>query len=532
MKFIFAFLLATLIPAAHAQFQLEKSHGQVVISQQARGFWKDLWQAIRGPHVAGDLVITVKDSTSGSPISGAQVMVGDSRNNPFEGNVATTDSSGSVAFSHPSLREGKAVTVTASKDGYAHLSVMQVQGNQMDLGLVAKAPASWAFLEGATNGWPTGLDRKTLEVGFFLPGVRPEMLLNFDPYQIVSSYKVEIDVYGRRLVPGNVVMPPQDKTYMIFPVHIEKPNYIMPVPAGFEAHLAAIAGNVPMGKALDMMKEKDFLGILNITNLTHVTWTPRTRVNGNMKTDLTLSIPLRQKAAQVSVSNVPQGLDVVAISMADPANDRGDFAPLDVKSIKSETMKGGRGAVALALPAQARSDDSHFVFAALFDRSQFIRDKAGNSTGDQRSVVGSIRKLQRNGQSESVDFQKFLKAIQPGAVSGDFRSYAFTSPNAPEAGLNASFLLLNVYAEVPNATTQGKTKTVIWNAVLSPSATGVKLPDLGQAVLPGNSPEGTEYFFEVVAVRSSDAARLNQEFNLQQNLNELEHVSTMAKKIR
>ncbi|NUM89367.1 MAG: carboxypeptidase regulatory-like domain-containing protein, partial [Bdellovibrionales bacterium] len=365
--------------AARAEFQLAPARGNVTITQETSHFWKDLWDTLSGhrPRLSGDLLVVVKDSSTGLPIPGAQVMVGEARGVPFEGNTATTDGEGVAAFTHAVLREGKTVTVTASRDGYANLSVLNARGNRMEIGLVRQAPAAWAFLDGDVKGWPTGLDRKTLEVGFFLPGVRPETLLNFDPYQIVSSYRVEIDVYGKRLVPGNVVMPPQDKTYMIFPVHIEKPSYIMPVPTGFEAHLTAIAGNVPLGKAMDAMKEKDFLAVLNLTTLTHVTWTPRARVNGNMRNDLTLDIPLRQKAATASFANVPGKMDVVAISMADPSGDRGDFAPLDVKSIKSEAMKGGRGSVALALPAQQRQDDSHWVFAALFDRSQFIRRKGG-----------------------------------------------------------------------------------------------------------------------------------------------------------
>ncbi len=519
------FSLAFIFSAGNAQasFQMFQAPPQIKTDNGPTGIqsWQDFFDLLSGkPKPAADqLFVTVKNAETGEPLAGATVLVGAQEGNPFPGNKVLTNEKGVATFQNGFFKSGQAFTLTASKDGFANVSKIDTVANTAELSLLPQLKGDeFSFLEGKVYGWPSGYNKKTLEVGFFLPGIRPESLLNFDPQQIVSSYKVEMDVYGKRMVPGNVVMPYQEKRYMIFPITLNKPEFTMPLPRGLTAHMSAAIGAVPIGDAIDAIRSKDFLGVLNLATITHVNWTDRMTVNGNQRFDITASQALQKGMLSARYAGIPDGLDVVAISAADPTGDRGDLVAVDVKSLKSEDVHGGTGSISLAgLPGA----QSSYIFSAVFDRRQFAVKRPTDIT--RRALTGRLQKV----SGTSVELSKVLQVIQPENVSADHRDYRFTSPNT--AGVNADFLILTVYAEVPNPLTQGKIRKVLWSAVLPGNATSVKLPDLGKPVLPAPG-EDWAFFWEVVAVKSNSAAQWNSGFDLSSSLSGLEYVSSMAQK--
>lgn len=519
---------ASITPAATAAATASSSEPtefiQVKTSHQAGNapLWQNFWRALRGekPLENADLAVKVLDA-SGEPLAGAAVLVGQKKGDPFAGNHALTGADGSALFTDEALRAGAPFTITASLNGYSTLSLVANRGSSVELRL-AKIPGErdFSFLQGKVTGFPPGYGGGTLELGLFLPAFRPESLLNFDPQQFISSYEVKINVFGERDVPGNVVFPTQRKRYGLIPISLSKPEYIMPLARGLNAHMGALAGAVDISDAVKLIKNKDFLGTLNIARFTHLGFTNnKVKVRGDETFNLNLSNEIAPGSVKAEMSGVPAGLDAVSVSFFDKEGDRGDFLPMDIKAVKSEAIKNGSASLQLGLLKQRRSRDKFYVFTGLFDRAA-LDDK--NSTG--RSIVGSLQPV--SGQSSR--FRGFLKPLRSLGVGSGNRDYRFNSP--ANGALAPDFVLLNIVSEKRNELTQGKTRSLLWSAVLPGSAEGVSLPDLGRPVLPTpDTAKGERFYWEVIALKAGSSAP-KADLDIQSAIRNLSHVSSLSQK--
>ena len=86
-----------------------------------------------GVTLAGTLTVTVVDGLDGSPVPGAWVMVGVEAGDPFAGNAGQTNASGQIVFTDGSLFGPQ--TVTAAKDGYRFITLIDVEAAQVTLPL-------------------------------------------------------------------------------------------------------------------------------------------------------------------------------------------------------------------------------------------------------------------------------------------------------------------------------------------------------------------------------------------------------------
>lgn len=476
-----------------------------------------------------DLTVKVSDP-SGKPLTGVDVLVGTKVGEPFAANQAYTGSDGVARFTNPAI-PGNALTITASFAGYGTFSLANNTENSVEI-VLAPNPREddHAFLEGRVNGFPPGYNRRTLEMGFFVPAFKPESLMNFDPQQIVSSYQVEIDVYGKRMVPGNIVLPPQDKSYGIIPIHLEKPGFIMPLPMGLNSHMTASAGAVPIGAAVDAIRAKDFLGVINLASFTHIAWTQRMTVGGNERFDMNLSQPLAQQALTTQLGGVEPKLDAISVSMLDPEGDGGDFISMDIKSLKSENIKNGTGMLKLGILSQRKATDRFYVFTGLFDRNQLLPKGSPRAVDmPSRSIVGAVEPV--NATNLTARFQSFLNVIQSQGVGSGNREFRFTSPANSRAGLVPDFVFVNVVSEKKNAATMGTTRTLLWSTVIRGNAERVVLPDLGRPVLPTPDTGKEERFvWEVIAFKARGNAANGAELDVQSALRNVQHVSTLVQK--
>jgi hypothetical protein len=519
-----ALLLAALLPLA--SFAQEAGPWQVKARQvsPASGFWPSFWRwAQNAPNTTGDLTVKVMDA-SGKPIKSATVLAGQSKGNPFPGNQITTDESGIASFRDDAI-SATPLTVTVAREGYSTVSVAKNTLNTVEITL-ARIPGErdFGFLAGKVTGFPPGYGRGTLELGILLPAFRPESLLNFDPQQFISSYKVEIDVFGKREVPGNLVLPSQNKWYGIVPISLSKPEFVMPLALGTRAHMSAVVGAVPIGGAVDAINNKDFLGVLNLATFSHAGFTTRrVEVNGDEKFDVDAGQEITPRAAAAKLNSLPPKIDAVALSLFDASGNEGDFIALDVKSLKSEEIKNGAGKIKLGLLKNRRDRDNFYLFTGIFDRNK-IADKNATS----RSIVGALQKLKITGEEPTAQFNSFLRPISSKGVGKSQRQYRFSS--AANGNLRADFLLLNIVSEKNNSLTQGKTRTLLWSVVLPGNAEELALPDLGRPVLPPADASREEKFsWEVIAVKATEAAQA-EELDVQSALRGLQHVSTLSQK--
>jgi len=331
--------------------------------------WRAFVDTLRGLHpLTGDLQVTVTDA-DGHPLAGASVLAGQSLGSPFTGNQAVTDASGIATFTDPSLR-GLPVTVTASLNGYATTSLLDNKNNSVRIALSRNPDERGVgFLRGKLNGIPK-LGGGTLELGFFIPAATAESMLNFNIDSFVSSYKVKVNVYGDRDIPGNVVLPSQTKFYTIVPISIAKPDFIMPLPTSMNAHMYGLAGGISIQQAVKVVQSKDYLELLNIVSLTNVGWTrDRVQVHGNENFDINVSHAVVPGQVTARLSGLAgTKLDAVAVSLVDPSGDKGDFVAMDIKALKSENMQNGGGSMSLGQvrTRRAGADSNFYVFTALF----------------------------------------------------------------------------------------------------------------------------------------------------------------------
>jgi hypothetical protein len=509
------FLLPLLLLTAQASAApTEPFLPQIETQPDDASFLRDLVDALRGRPARADLTVTVTD-TDGRPLAGATVLAGSAPGVPFPGNQAVTGADGRATFSSRALRRG-AVPVTASLDGFSTVSVLDNRDSLVALSLQRHTDErGYGFVRGHLNGIPR-LGGGDLELGFFIPAARAETLLNFDIQSFVSSYTVKVNVYGDQDIPGNVVLPTQSKHYGIIPIKISKPDYIMPLPTTTDAHMYGIAGGISIKSAVSVVQKKDFLELVNLVRLTNVGWTrERVQIHGNESFDINAThvVQPNNLTAQVSGAN---GFDVVAVSLLDPAGDKGDFVAMDVKAIKKENLSNGAGSMRLGQIRSRRALANSYVFAALFDRTQIDNEAS-------RWVVGSV---QPSGSSSSVSFRRFLNPIRPQSVSADRRDYSFTPP--ANGGLEPGLMLINIVSEKKNPETMGKTRTVLWSAVIRGGAAHLSLPDLGHPVLPApDTAAGETFHYEITAVRTGSRPH-HGGLDLQASLRDLQDVSTLV----
>jgi hypothetical protein len=486
---------------------------QIESHQDTRNAWTRFFDALAGRRPAADLVVTVTD-TDGNPLTGATVLAGDGEGTPFSGNKLRTDAHGNAAFTSPALRGP--VTVTAMLDGYTTTSLIGNQNNVVNIALQKNPDEhAYGFLRGKLNGIPR-LGGGSLELGFFIPASRPETLLNFDIASFVSSYNVKVNVFGERDIPGNVVLPTQTKYYTVIPISISKPDFVMPVANSTYAHMYGAGGGISISSAVSLVQKKDFLELVNTFQLTNIGWTrDRVNVHGDETFDVNLSHQVQPGMVTAQISGLgPQKLDAAVITLLDPSGDHGDFVAMDLKTIKSENMQNGGGSVRLGEIRSRRALANSYVFTALFDRNQIQ-----HSNG--RWVVGSV---QPAGDRSTVPFTRFLSPITAQGVAQANREYKFSNPAS--AGVTPGMVLINVVSEKNNAETQGKTRTVLWSAVVQGSTDHIVLPDVGHAVLPApDTAKGETFHWEVTGLRSG---AMTQGFNLQAALKDLQDVSTLV----
>lgn len=498
---------------------------QSVDTKPQPAFWDVLFGRAK---LDADLTVKVTDAATGLPMAGAAVMVGTKNGDPFTENVVRTDEAGLAAFTHESLRTGTPFPITVGKAGFTVVSLLQNTNNVVDVALQKiQGERDYGFMRGKLTGFPPGFDSGTLELGLFVPATRPADLLSFDLGLFVSSYKVKIDVYGEREVPGNAVLPDQSKRWGLIPLSFNKPDYVMPLPNGLETHMAGMVGSVAISPAVTAIRNKDFISVLNITSFNHVGWTSRrVKVSGDDNFDINARHEVTPAVLTSKVSGVPEKLDVVSISLVDPEGDGGDFVAMDIKAQKAEEVKNGNTQFKLGMLKNRVQGAAYYIFTGIFDRKQLSSTPLNiAATPDYRWIVGSTKPV-GSARAAETRFSSFLKQMKPQGVGQGNREYRFSA--ASNSKVEPDFTMVNIVSEKQNQRTQGVTRAILWSSIVQGGITQLNLPDLGRPVLPNpDSSKGERFFWEVVAIKTRQPAK--SELDLQSALRNVEHVSSFTK---
>jgi hypothetical protein len=294
------------------------------------GNMKNLWIAVTLLLISNlsfaDVITVI--SENGTPISGATVMVGNSIDDPFEGNQFTTDVNGNISV--PSQWKSN-LPISISAYGYVtqtHLDALPVSRSfEMSK---AELPDSLE-LGGMTDGYGRLRRDGKLDVGLVMPTFSREDLLSFDISSVISPETDTLSVAGQSFeVPSNIAFPKQTERYFIS-FTLNKPQYRTYSRKLGPQQFVASHAQFPVKRVIDKIRRGD--SILDVIN--DFTFKGGGLMSADLDSDQTSENVMVDEFTydqEMSVMGGPFGLDKMQLSIAVSQND-GLLYPTDLKFI-------------------------------------------------------------------------------------------------------------------------------------------------------------------------------------------------------
>ncbi|MGM0556174.1 MAG: MopE-related protein, partial [Myxococcota bacterium] len=277
-----------------------------------------------GCQADGNVRVQVVQAEDGTPIQGANVMVGDQENtSAYEStfgsagsgsNTGTTDAQGYIEFNDFGTVLDTPVTVTAAASGRAYKSMMGADAADFILPLEAINPN---IDTGTYSGRFTGIDNGgDVDAGLMLGDVDSNSLLNFNLDKLLADdecYQSGSSLVDDSLLPGNTYIPAQTLRVFGFPVGINEKTYTSPKLEYGSRKLVGLAGETTTNAATS----GDFVSILQELDLQkigvrteNVSTASTTGYDIPMDTDLSPNISCEH-------SNFPTGSDLFCLTNGD-----------------------------------------------------------------------------------------------------------------------------------------------------------------------------------------------------------------------
>lgn len=212
------------------------------------------------PCLSKAAVISVIDE-NGAAVANAEVLIGNGPNDPFAGNVLTTDGSGKI--STPAAWNSNQ-PVSVSSAGYVITTFQNLAPQNAILKISSQESQSTFDVQGTTSGFGKLKQDGKVDFGLVFPAIPVNNLIRFDMASVVSPVSDKITVMGRDVtLPSNITLPPQDESY-IFTIHFEKPNYLMPLRQAGDYTMTALHGQFPLQKVVNEIRAgKSLIQTLN-----------------------------------------------------------------------------------------------------------------------------------------------------------------------------------------------------------------------------------------------------------------------------
>lgn len=411
------------------------------------------------PGIIADLDVTVLEDISEDPVRGATVTVTDS----LDQSVATHETSsltGDWGAAHfIGLAPGQKV-VTVEKEGYVTFTLVGVQSPSMTVYLKPLLPTLKGSVgSGTLGGWQASTTSNVVQAGLVFRSLSAFDLLTFQVDSFISPLKDEIDVYGPRKIPSNLVLPEQDVFLPFGSITLDKPTYRLPITNdGKSIRLSGLHGEMKTSEIMNAVQNggKFDIEVLNKLKFSRVGLTSTFVPNGNFKKDFDAALELVAKH-KVTVNRPPFTADVLVASMTDLSGDRQTLMPTDVKlainSEKPETVNS----VTLVGPSQNLGQSRNVAAFAIGHKGRrltgIVVDKAGsqlktgeflpvNELRDYSALPASIQVQAPARGLGAVVFESESKAATPGSTRA--KSYpiwvVYTLPKAQAISIPTSRL--------------------------------------------------------------------------------------------
>lgn len=207
-------------------------------------------------------VLTIK-SWDGMPISGAQVLIGETLNSPFSGNFLTTNTSGQIAIPTDWT---EALPVTVQAPGYVRSTYLSQKPGNLTITLQAnKASPIQYEVKGVSQDLPVKNGDDQFDFGIVLPAFSKLDLLAFNLDSIISPNVDKITTLGQEIkIPSNISLPKQSERYSIVNITLDKPLYRTYFPQRGINRMVSLRARFPFKDIVDSLRAgKSFIELIN-----------------------------------------------------------------------------------------------------------------------------------------------------------------------------------------------------------------------------------------------------------------------------
>lgn len=162
-------------------------------------------------------------SIDNEPIAGAQILIGDALNAPFEGNFISTNDAGQAEIP---TEWTSPLTITVQAPGYIRSTYMSQEPGALTIKLRRMATKIQYEVRGGTQGLPVTDKDGWVDFGLVMPTFTRFDLLAFDMNKVISPQTDRISAMGQDIdVPANISLPRQNEKYGFFTITLDKPTY-------------------------------------------------------------------------------------------------------------------------------------------------------------------------------------------------------------------------------------------------------------------------------------------------------------------
>ncbi|WP_413294669.1 hypothetical protein ACLSU7_06100 [Bdellovibrio sp. HCB185ZH] len=213
---------------------------------------------------ANQLTITAID---GTPLSNAQVLIGDALNSPFEGNLLTADANGQIEIP-AGWTDTQPVTIDAK--GYVRQTYMAVNPGAVTFKLRPLNTVNQFEVKGAAQGLPIKNGDGNIDFGLVMQGFSKMQLFAFNMDSVLSAQNDKISAMGQEMdIPANLSLPNQKEKYALFTVTLDKPAYRIYFGQPGVTRVFVAKGTFPFKQVVDGVRGGAKLyEMLNVFNLT------------------------------------------------------------------------------------------------------------------------------------------------------------------------------------------------------------------------------------------------------------------------
>jgi hypothetical protein len=281
-----------------------------------------------------ETAVSVVDDKTLQPIPDALVTVREhtAEIENFDGELQLSDWNGSSRFA---IAGKTPKTVTAVKQGYAGATLIGARSSHVTIFLKPlERESQISVASGNVSGWQHSnfLLGKPVYMGAVFRNLNAFDLLQFQVGTLISPLKDEIDVFGKRQIPSNLVMPDQTIPIFLGSVRVNKPHYRFPMSTGHTTRLAVLQAQIDSSELVSIGQSgKADASTLNKVQFDRIGLSDIVSAAGDFKQDLHAEYAL-QAAHRVTVNPPPFPSDVVVIAVTDLQGDWQALIPTDIKA--------------------------------------------------------------------------------------------------------------------------------------------------------------------------------------------------------